>query len=107
MFGLFGKKAMDIEASKAFWNWFVQKEEWIKETVNTDGMRVVGAVDAQLKPVFSYFKGEIEFQLGYNDGTGEFFFFHLGDPNLLRDGKTLGDMMPDELREHWTFILEA
>ncbi|MBQ8287471.1 MAG: hypothetical protein IJX76_01720 [Clostridia bacterium] len=106
MFGLFGKKAMDVSAAQAFWDWFVQKEDWIKETINTDGMRVVWALDAQLKPVFPYFKGEIEFQFGYNDGVGEFFFFHMGDKNLLRDGKTLGELMPDALRAHWIFILE-
>ena len=105
MLGFFRKKAMDMEAAKSFWNWFLQKEEWIKETVNTDGMSVVWAVDAQLKPVFSYFKGEIEFQLGYNDGVDEFFFFHMGDQNLLHDGQMLGEMMPAALREKWTFIL--
>lgn len=106
MFGLFGKKAMDTKAAEAFWNWFAQNEEWIKSTINTDGMSVVCAVDERLTPVFPYFKGVIEFQLGYNDGVGEFFFFHLGNKNLFRDGTALGEMMPDALRAGWTYILE-
>ena len=107
MFNLFLKKEMNVEAAEAFWRWFSENEEWIITTSKSEGMKVVWAVDEKIKPVFPYFKKELEFQLGFNDGKGEFFFFHLGDKNLIRDGKTFGKMMPESLMERWTYILEA
>ena len=106
MFGLFAKKEMDVKAAQAFWNWFAEKENWIIENINTNGMDVVWAVDAQIKPVFPYFKKELEFQLGYNNEQGEFFFFHFGDKNLIRDAQTLKNMMPAALAQRWVFIAE-
>ncbi|MBE6958327.1 MAG: hypothetical protein E7447_04165 [Ruminococcaceae bacterium] len=106
MLGLFTKKEMDVHAAKAFWSWFAEKEEWIVSTIKTNGMDVVWAVDAQIKPVFPYFKKELEFQLGFNNGKGEFFFFHLGNKNLMRDGVLFADMMPNDLAERWKFIIE-
>ena len=106
MFGLFAKKEMDRAAAERFWQWFVEKEAWITETYKTNGMDVVWAVDAQLKPIFPYFTKELEFQLGYNDGQGEFFFFHLGNKNLIRDSAALKAMMPTSLKKRWNFIIE-
>lgn len=107
MFGLFAKKEMNIKAAEEFWAWFSENEEWIISTYKTDGMKVVTAVDERIKPVFPYFKGELEFQLGFNNGAGEFFFFHLGNKNLIRDGRALGEMMPNALKARWTYVLEA
>lgn len=104
--GLFTKKEMNTAAAEAFWLWFAEKEEWITANLRTNGMDVVWAIDAELKPVFPYFKKELEFQLGFNDGKGEFFFFHFGNKNLLRDGQALAEMMPDGLKARWTVILE-
>ena len=106
MFSLFKKKEMDRLAAEHFWHWFAEKESWIVETHKTNGMAVVWAVDEQLKPIFPYFKKELEFQLGYNDGKGEFFFFHLGNKNLIHDSATLEAMMPADLRQRWSFITE-
>lgn len=103
---LFAKKEMNTAAAEQFWKWFSEKESWIIETLPTKGADVVWAIDAQIKPVFPYFRRELEFQLGYNDGVGEFFFFHLGNKNLIRDGQALKDMMPAALAERWNFILE-
>ena len=44
--------------------------------------------------------------MSFNDGVGEFFFYHLDNASLIRDSQTLKDMMPDELKEHWKFIIE-
>ena len=104
--GLFSKKEMDIAAAEAFWAWFAEKEEWILANLKTNGMDVVWAIDAQIKPVFPYFKKELEFQLGFNEGKGEFFFFHFGNKHLMRDGERLAEMMPEGLRGRWTVILE-
>ena len=104
---LFSKKEMDITAAENFWNWFADKEEWIKSNVKTNGMDVIWAIDEQIKPVFPYFKKELEFQLGYNDGVGEFFFFHFNDKNLKRDAETFKSMIPEKLSETWTIILDA
>ena len=98
---------MNAEAAKTFWSWFADNEEWSIANIKTNGMQVVLAVDAQLKPVFPYFKKELEFQMGYNNGVGEFFFFHLGNKYLMRDGEALGNMMPEELKKNWKFIIEA
>ena len=105
--GLFIKKQMDQEAGKAFWEWFSKQEEWIKENIDTNGMDVVWAIDEKLKPVFPYFKKELEFQLGYNDGIGEFFFFHFNNKTLKTDGEILKELMPKDLSERWNFILDA
>ena len=106
MFGLFAKKVMSEEAAKSFWIWFAEKEEWIINCIANHDSAFVWAIDERLRPVFPYFKGELEFQLGYNDGAGEFFFFHFGKKELVRDGETLGKMMPPEIAKKWQFILE-
>ena len=56
--------------------------------------------------MFPYFKQELEFLLGYNNGVGEFFFYHFGKKELIRDGEILGKMMPTTLSERWQLILE-
>lgn len=106
MFGLFNKKEMDTEAANRFWNWFVENEDWIISNINTNGMDVVWAVDEQIKPVFPYWKKELEFQLGFNNGEGEFFFFHFGNKILMNDSVVFKNMMPKKLLERWVFITE-
>ena len=106
MFSLFAKNTMNEDAAKAFWVWFVEKEEWITNCIANHDSAFVWAIDEKLKPVFPYFKGELEFQLGYIDGVGEFFFFHFGKKELVRDGESLGKMMPIEIAKNWQFILD-
>ena len=106
MFTLFAKKTMNEDAAKIFWAWFVEKEEWIINCIANHDSAFVWAIDEKLKPVFPYFKGELEFQLGYNDGVGEFFFFHFGKKELVRDGESLGKTMPIEIAKNWKFILD-
>lgn len=106
MFSLFTKKNMNDDAANSFWVWFEEKEEWIINCIAKHDHAFVWAIDERLKPVFPYFKGELEFQLGYNDGVGEFFFFHFGKKELIRDGETLGKMMPMEIAKNWHFILD-
>ena len=106
MFSLFSKKNMNKDAAKAFWAWFEEQESWIIDCLSKSDSVFVWAIDERLKPVFPYFKGELEFQLGYNNGVGEFFFFHFGKKELVRDAQTLGSMMPATITENWQFILE-
>lgn len=106
MFSLFAKKSMNEEAAKAFWKWFAEKEEWIIHCISNHDSAFVWAIDEKLKPVFPYFKEELEFQLGYNNGVGEFFFFHFGKKELVRDGEVLGKMMPSEISKRWQLVLE-
>lgn len=103
---LFAKKVMDEDAAKSFWLWFAENEEWIIDCISNHDSAFVWAIDERLKPVFPYFKGELEFQLGYNDGVGEFFFLHFGKKELVRDGETLGRLMPMETAQRWRFILD-
>lgn len=97
---------MNEDAAKSFWTWFEKNEEWIIQCITNHDSAFVWAIDEELKPVFPYFKGELEFQLGYNDGAGEFFFFHFGKKELIRDGEALGKLMPAEIAKRWQFILD-
>lgn len=106
MFTLFSKKAMNGDAAKSFWMWFEEEEDWIIQCITNHDPDFVWAIDERLKPVFPYFRGELEFQLGYNDGVGEFFFFHFGKKELARDGEILGKMMPVKVAPNWKFILD-
>ena len=106
MFSLFTKKAINEDAAKSFWAWFEEKEEWVINCIANHDSAFVWAIDERLKPVFPYFKGELEFQLGYNNEVGEFFFFHFGKKELIRDGETLGKLMPAEIAKRWQFILD-
>ena len=106
MFSLFAKKTMNEDAAKSFWVWFEEKEEWIINCLANHNHAFIWAIDERLKPVFPYFKGELEFQLGYNNSVGEFFFFHFGKKDLARDGEALGKMMPTEIAKNWKLILE-
>ena len=100
------KKEMDINAANEFWKWFSENEKSIIERCRTDASRLIFEIDQKLIPVFPYYRKELEFQLGFNEGRGEFFFFHLGNRNLIRDGEALGSLMPEELQKHWRYILE-
>ncbi|MBO5222004.1 MAG: hypothetical protein J6C26_06800 [Clostridia bacterium] len=104
---LFGKKEMDKAAAEVFWAWFEEREAWIIECLDKRDSAFIWAIDEKLKPVFPYFKKELEFQLGYNNGVGEFFFFHFGKKDLMRDANALADRMPSSLKERWRFISEA
>lgn len=106
MFSLFAKKEMNLDAAKSFWAWFKEQEAWIIDCITKRDSAFVWAIDERLKPVFPYFKGELEFQLGYDDGIGEFFFFHFGKKELIRDAKTLEELMPPSVTNHWKFISE-
>lgn len=103
----FGKKECDLQEAEKFWNWFEESELWIKDNLKTHGLAVVEAVDERLKPVFPYWNKELEFQLGYNEGKGEIFFFHFNNRNLVRDAKILGSLMPQTLKNSWKFISQA
>ncbi len=103
---MFFHQKADEEMMKSFWVWFEQNEEWIIATYKTDGMAVVNAVDQKLSPAFVCHRVEIEFQLGYNHGHGEFFFFDLNKRALRKDAERLASLMPAKLQENWTFIIE-
>ena len=95
------------QAMQDFWRWFQENEHWMIDRMNgPESGDVVWAVDAQLKPIFSYSKREIEFQLGFHKGQGEFFFFDLHDRNLHGDAEQLASCMPEALRQRWKMIIE-
>jgi hypothetical protein len=106
MFRIFGKKEMDKIAAKNFWVWFAENEEWIIQNLKTNGMEVVDVIDKELKSLFPYYKKELEFQLGFHEGKGEFFFFHMGNRSLMHDAGVLKGMMASKLQARWTFIIE-
>ncbi len=106
MFSIFTKKVMNEELAKEFWLWFEEKEDWIKECISNGNIEFIGEIDKRLKPIFPYFKKELEFLLGYNDGIGEFYFYHFYNKDLMRDGEKLKALMPSSIASKWKFILE-
>lgn len=104
--GLFTKKEMDITAAESFWQWFVDNEDRIIEALARYDMDIVREIDDQLVPIFPYYKEELEFQLGFSEGTGEFIIFHLGCKSLQRDGERFCAMLPPALADRWTVTLE-
>lgn len=104
---VFGKaKIMNIDAAEQFWNWFQEHEMEIIDGINNHNYDFIWEVDEMLTPVFPYFKKELEFQIGYNDGVGEFFFFHFGNKALKRDAEKLAELMPEKISGRWNIILE-
>ena len=106
MFSLFSKKNMNEKAAKDFWEWFEEQESWIIDCIAKSDAAFIWKIDEKLKPVFPYFKGELEFQLGYDNDAGEFYFFHFGKKQLVQDAQKLGIMMPSAIATRWNFILE-
>ncbi|WBW97207.1 hypothetical protein [Oceanirhabdus sp. W0125-5] len=84
-----------------FWEWFVEKEEWIIN--HADRGEVVYAIDDRLKEVFSYFDGELEFEFCFFKGKGEFNFFDLNIEKLNKDAQLLKNNMPVNLSKRWCF----
>ncbi len=105
MFNLFPKKEMNREAAVSFWNWFCVNEQKIIEQIRSRDSAFIFEIDERLKPVFPYFHKELEFQLGFNDGVGEFFFFHFGKPQLMHDAKVWAELKPEFLNS-WKIILD-
>ena len=109
MFGFFGKSrnmTMDDDKAAAFWTWFEENEKWIIDSISTDAIGVVSKIDEHLKPVFPYLRRALEFEVGFNDGEGEFFFYHFGDSTLERDAEKLVSMMPQSISQRWKFTLD-
>ncbi len=109
LFGIPDEEAgMDIAAAEGFWQWFAEQEQFITEKLGGENaMEVVELVDARITPIFPYAPAQaIQFQLGWNEGAGEFFFYHSGHKKLMADGETLGNMMPEALRERWAYKLQ-
>lgn len=102
MFSLF-KRTISIQAIDHYRNWFSKNEQWIIENYRTNGMDVVNAIDEQLKPIFTDFNGELEFDFTFDNGRGEFNFYDLRKKYLLNGAKELKDKMPSSIKERWTF----
>lgn len=109
LFGLPDPDAgMDMAAAKAFWSWFLENEEKIAETLRGNGAgEVVGWVDQRICPVFPYVPSDaVQFELGWNEGKGEVFFFHNGNEKLMEDGQALAAMMPEEMKPRWSVTVQ-
>lgn len=108
LFGLPNPDAgMDMAAAKAFWRWFLENGGKIAETLGGSGAgEVVGWVDQRLCPVFPYVPADaVQFELGWNNGKGEFFFFHNGNEKLLADGGVFASLMPEEIKSRWSVMV--
>ena len=102
---LFDKKT-DEMSMREFWDWFIENEGWIIENVKTDREDVFSGVDQALAPVFYYLKKDLEYEFSYNGEKWEFFFYYLNVKELNRDALKLAQMMPEDLKNRWVFIIE-
>lgn len=110
LFGLPDEDApMDEAAARNFWTWFAENEAKIIEKLSGSGaVEVIGWVDEKICPVFPYMPGDmVHFELGFNSGAGEFFFFHNDDEKLRADGEIFAAMLPEELKDRWTVKVQA
>lgn len=111
MFGLGGDAVMDDNAAKDFWAWFEEHQDEIAEQTGEGGEaaeKMKARVSKRLSRVFPYEKeSEIEFQLGSAEGRNALFVYHFNKEPLKEDTRELGGMMPETLRENWTYITEA
>ena len=107
MFSFLSKKRMNEEAAKAFWMWFEKEEAWIIDCISKNDSSVIWAVDEKLKLAFPYYSDEIEFQLGFNNEQGEFFFFHDYRKELMKDSEKFGALMTPKIASRWSYIVEA
>ncbi len=103
---LFAKKEMDKIAAKNFWLWFSENENEIIKRLQAHDHDFVFEMDLELRTVFPYWKKLLQFEVAFNAGKGEFFFFYMGNKNLKRNGEMLAKMMPKALAERWQVILE-
>lgn len=109
LFGLSNPDAgMDIAAATAFWDWFAENEEKITRALSgKEAGEVVGWVDQQICPVFPYVPSDaVQFELGWNEGRGELFFFHNGNEKLMKDGQVLAAMMPEAMKPRWSVMVQ-
>lgn len=100
---------MNLAAAEQFWQWFGENEDKIIEKLGGSGAaELVSWVDKQICPVFPYVPSDaVQFQLGWNDGTGEFFLFHNDNEKLYADAEIFASQMPEELKKRWTMKIQA
>ena len=100
---------MDEAAAGHFWAWFREQEEKITEKLSGSGAsEVIGWVDEKICPVFPYVPADaVQFELGFNNGVGEFFFFHNENEKLRIDGEAFAALLPEELKDRWTVKVQA
>ena len=49
----------------------------------------------------------VQFELGWNNNAGEFFFFYSENEKLHADGEIFAAMMPEHLKTRWVLKVEA
>ena len=109
-FGLPDEDApMDEAAAREFWAWFAENGDRIADRLRGPGaVEVVSWVDEKICPVFPYMDPEmVHFELGFNNGVGEFFFFHNVDEKLRADAEAFAAMLPEALKDRWTVKVQA
>lgn len=94
-----------------FWAWFAEHEEEIVDKTIASGEEAEmmnARIRVQLAVAFPYEKpGSIEFQLGGDGEKNEFAVFHFNRERMKRDAEELGRLMPEALKERWTYHTEA
>ena len=98
---------MDEASAQNFWAWFAENEPKIVEKLSGNGaVEVVGWVDEKICPVFPYMVADdVHFELGFNNGVGEFFLFHRGDEKHRVSCERFAAMLPEKLKTRWTVTL--
>lgn len=107
MFGLSGDGLeMNKRAAERFWKWLDENDAQVCQALDEGGEAAEGMkqkIGRKLKSVFPYAKEELEFHVD----SGRLFFYHSDKPQLMQDAEILGEMMPEQLRERWSYTADT
>ena len=110
MLGLF-KKKVSIEKVNQFCEWFSQNAEQIKQKIsqaekdNTLMLHVLDEVENELAKVYREgYKGNIEFEFGFNSNTQKWdlFLYHLNNKYLIEATSMIANTLEDRVKDAWS-----
>lgn len=101
----------DQNAMEQFWTWFAGHEEEIVDKTlagGEDAEIITARLRVRLAVVFPYEKPEnIEFSLGGDGEKNSLSVYHFNKDRMKADAQTLGEYLPEELKERWNYYTEA
>lgn len=96
---------------ESFWSWFAENEGELTEKIaqgGEDAKAMEQSIRRRLWSVFPYAKErDIEFQLTCDGDAREFTMYHLNLSRMMEDTAALGERMPEELKQRWSYTTQA
>ncbi len=90
-----------IEKIKCFWEWFEFNKTDIEKSIKNNDQTILNRIHPELKKVFSGYKKDIPFALGYKDNKFLLYVYFKHNSYLLTIGDTLMNDMPKYLKDDW------